>query len=390
MKKKILIAVGTLVALSLAGAIHMRKLITYEAIEAQSHFDQNVFESTLRIPVENTLYIMVLTDKLNGKMPDAARLYLEGELERAQKRLEYSLVKTHEMLQEEDAMKKANRIVKRAPDSNEMLILARVMEINSLPWENADKQFYSDMNLNKREADYKFYEYEIDKVINMVRVGAYKDTLIKSFEVPEVNHVDHDPGVVYLTFDDGVGNRSDELAQSLNELDVNATFYIVGNTIDELASDSAKDNQVVLNTMLELGHDLGSHTYSHPQLDKLDGTDLNNEVIAPKNLIEKATGYKPSSFRATYGRRSNKLLRVVSQNYAGNVNWNIDSQDWRENFSKELIKERVVRLTHLNNGGIILMHDVHDKTVEVAPIIAEILLDCGFEFKTVSQMEMDL
>ena len=100
---------------------------------------------------------------------------------------------------------------------------------------------------------------------------------------------------VCLTYDDGPGPNTINIARFLHSKGIAATFFVVGKY--------AFENEKILNELKELGHLIGNHTYTHPELrffTSVDG-DVQNEVINTNKIIEKYIDGKTIYFRAPYG-----------------------------------------------------------------------------------------
>ena len=140
-----------------------------------------------------------------------------------------------------------------------------------------------------------------------------------------------------------------------------------------------KDNFIKLVNSNNL---IGYHSNSHSNLIKLDKEKQYEEIVSSKKLIEKNYDIKIDYFRAPYGSRNNISTELINSAYKKHILWNIDSLDWQKDFTEDIIYERVIRLVHLYDGGIVLFHDNHLKTQNILEKVIISLQDSGFIFKS--------
>ncbi len=167
-------------------------------------------------------------------------------------------------------------------------------------------------------------------------------------------HGDEAPGLVAFTFDDGpkVGT-TDKVVDALLEYDVPATFFVVGHRLVGKRADGAR---ALLARMLEHGFQIGSHSYSHPDLRTVSGKRLTREIAHTSEVIEKLTGVPVELFRPPYGALDKESAGHVARGGMTTVQWSIDSLDWRAPKAERMRQALVAGIVR-ENGGVILMHD---------------------------------
>lgn len=182
--------------------------------------------------------------------------------------------------------------------------------------------------------------------------------------------------LVALTFDDGPhGKFTPELLDTLARENTVSTFYVVGRMVEE--------NPEVARRMVEEGHEIGNHTWSHPDLRKISDKKINEELKRTAKAIEEATGSLPYSTRPPYGAVNGRVLQSIPRQSKPVVMWTVDPQDWRKPGVQTVVK-RVVE--GCRPGAIILLHDIHKETIlAVGEIIRQIKMK-GYRFVTVSQI----
>lgn len=133
--------------------------------------------------------------------------------------------------------------------------------------------------------------------------------------------------------------------------------------------------------MVEAGHEVGNHSWSHVPLPRLSEPQIRAEITATNQAVARATGgYTPVVFRPPYGSFSPRVAAIVP--YAP-IRWNLDSDDWEAQSSAEII----ARVSRARAGMIILMHSFVGKSVRALPHIIRNLQAKGFTLVTVSQLQ---
>ena len=84
-------------------------------------------------------------------------------------------------------------------------------------------------------------------------------------------------------------------------------------------------------------------------------------------------------FRAPYGARNERVMTALNAHNMKSIMWNIDSRDWADPIPKS-IADRVLRTVGEEKRGILLFHDIHERTVEALPIILDALKAEGYQF----------
>lgn len=183
--------------------------------------------------------------------------------------------------------------------------------------------------------------------------------------------------VVALTFDDGPHPRNTpRLLDMLRERRLKATFYVIGNRV--------KTWPRIARRIAEEGHEIGNHSWSHPDLSRFSGAAVLKEIDATTMAIWNATGRPPVTFRPPYGsftRRQRGWLNA--QRNLPTVLWSVDPADWRRPGSS-VVAQRILSRSH--KGAIILSHDIHRGTIDAMPSVLDGLTRRGLRFVTVSQI----
>ncbi len=185
---------------------------------------------------------------------------------------------------------------------------------------------------------------------------------------------------IYLTFDDGPSQNTDEILDILKEYDVKATFFVLGKTDER----SVKAYQRIVAE----GHTLAMHSYSHKYDEIYESKEsFAEDLTMLQDYLYQITGIWPRFYRFP-GGSSNTVSKVDMQEFIAYLNekgityfdWNIASGDAVSGqLSKEAIVENCVTKLDSTNECMILMHDAAEKktTVEALPEIIQIIQDRG-------------
>jgi len=191
-------------------------------------------------------------------------------------------------------------------------------------------------------------------------------------EQQDTSELDYDKPVVALTFDDGPSKYTPEILEVLRENNSKATFFVVGSSVDNY-----KDT---LNQIINEGNEIGNHTYNHKDLTTVTNEELYKQVKGTDDLIYSATGYTPAIMRPPYGASDDELNKKILKPV---IKWSVDTRDW-ENRNTEMIVNEI--LENVQDGDIVLMHDLYESTAEAAKIVIPELVERGYQLVTVSEM----
>jgi peptidoglycan/xylan/chitin deacetylase (PgdA/CDA1 family) len=177
---------------------------------------------------------------------------------------------------------------------------------------------------------------------------------------------------VAVTFDDGPGDYTAEVLDALDSRRAAATFFLQGVNV-------ARHADAVTRMQAE-GHEIGNHTWNHPDLTKLTDPEIADQLARTSQAIQDASGQRPSTFRPPYGAVD---PRVLAQTDLPAILWTIDTNDWQLPDDDTLL-DRAVQQP--KPGAIILLHDVHENTARMTPAILDGLLGRGYTLVTVQQL----
>ena len=178
---------------------------------------------------------------------------------------------------------------------------------------------------------------------------------------------------IAFTFDDGPGEYTDELLDCLEQNNAHATFFMLGQNVGSWESEVQR--------MVDIGCEVGSHSWDHLNLYDLDMDAVAKEFSDTDAALEKACGQKASVARAPYGNWSDDIIATVQKPF---FTWSLDSLDWSY---KDVDKDyNEIMNGDLTDGSIILMHDIHEPSVQAAIKMIPELVQKGYKLMTVSEL----
>jgi len=180
-----------------------------------------------------------------------------------------------------------------------------------------------------------------------------------------------------MTFDDGPHPKNTpRLLDMLRQRNITATFYVIGNSVSNYPE--------IARRIVAEGHEIGNHTYDHPNLTKLSNAQVRSELNRTRDAIIRATGRKPRTMRPPYGALLTRQREMIHGEYGyPTILWDVDPLDWKRP-GVAVVKSRI--LSGTSSGSIVLAHDLHSSTVDAMPTTLDGLLAKGFRFVTVSQL----
>ena len=180
---------------------------------------------------------------------------------------------------------------------------------------------------------------------------------------------------IALTFDDGPGPYTEKLLDILDKYDAKATFFLIGSKVSGQAS--------VVRSIQARDHQLGNHSWSHPELPKLSVDQIAGEIDRTNEAIRQATGVKPSILRPPYGAVNGVVLEQLRLRNMSSILWSVDTRDWADRNS-QIVCSRAV--AGARPGAVILMHDIHQTSVNAVPCILNSLKQQGYSFVTIQRL----
>jgi peptidoglycan/xylan/chitin deacetylase (PgdA/CDA1 family) len=133
----------------------------------------------------------------------------------------------------------------------------------------------------------------------------------------------------------------------------------------------------------DFGHEIGTHSATHPYMSKLAEEDIIKELSSSTLAITEITGKKVEVFRPPYGDYDDLLIETAKNLGLFTIQWDVDSLDWK-NLSANEITNRVVK--KVKNGSIVLFHNQGLHTAEALPQIIKELKNKGYVFVPIGEL----
>lgn len=216
-------------------------------------------------------------------------------------------------------------------------------------YENAD-QFY---------ASYAYEQYRLASLFPRIT------SEIMKLDEREINGTEYKDKQFILTFDDGptsTGGYTDAIIAMLNKNGKTAVFFILETSLKQ------RNNKGI--STLYKNMTVGSHGREHKQHTKAevwqDLSLFNREATALSGVEN-----PKCCFRPPYGQRTLDFINYLDENGCELMLWNIDSQDWQKDMTAEDIADRLTSLMLMWRSGILLFHDVNNKSLTTLPLLWE-------------------
>lgn len=191
------------------------------------------------------------------------------------------------------------------------------------------------------------------------------------------------PGHVALTFDDGPSVYTKDLVDFLDSKQVHATFFVNGQNF--LTLNESAEAQEALKAAYQSGHQIASHTYSHQDLNTLDGDDFDREIVQLEQVVQDLIGVRPAFIRPPYGNANEDTVEKLENRGYSVIEWSTDSKDYETHDLGSEMENIRESITGDDEGYIILTHDVYDQTTtELAAAIIDYVHEKGLQFATVA------
>ncbi len=265
---------------------------------------------------------------------------------------------------------KENKIIENFIDLNiyKDIILERVKyKYKTNIYESIVRDNFS--NMSYKITDEGIYFYFNDSLFENLIYKVY--VFLANENTKEVFEENYDK-VIAFTFDDGPSNYTMEIVNALVLNNSKATFFELGNRM--------KYNQEIVKNVLNNKMEIGSHTYAHKNLNKLSESELDEEINSTNIIFNEITGENIKLLRPPYGN-TNEFVR--SRVNTPIITWSIDTNDWLYKDS-EYVYNHII--TNVQDGDIILMHDIYPETVEAVKKVLPYLVQIGYKVTTVSEL----
>jgi peptidoglycan/xylan/chitin deacetylase (PgdA/CDA1 family) len=191
------------------------------------------------------------------------------------------------------------------------------------------------------------------------------------------NIVNVDGPYIAMTFDDGPSDKlTPRLLKLLAAHHIHATFFVIGQNVIE--------HPEIVRQAFREGHEIGNHSWSHPNFAKLSDEKARAELQKTDDAIKEATGARPTLFRPPYGSLTARQKKWIHDQFGYHIFvWDFDTVVCKRP-GPTVVTNRITKETRA--GSIVLSHDIHPGTIDAMPATLDQLETKGFKFVTVSEL----
>ncbi len=201
-------------------------------------------------------------------------------------------------------------------------------------------------------------------------------TLSLNFFIPSKCKAITSKKLVALTFDDGPARYTENILDTLQKHNVQASFFCIGKNIP--------GNPLIMNRLKNEGHVIGNHSYSHGYWFDMSGAGkMLADMRQMDREVEKAVGLRPLLFRPPYGVMNPSLAQAIKKGGYTSIGWNIRSFDTRIK-DKQKLTSRIIG--QLKPGSIILLHDSMEITAAILPELIKEIESNGYTITRLDKM----
>jgi probable sporulation protein (polysaccharide deacetylase family) len=165
-----------------------------------------------------------------------------------------------------------------------------------------------------------------------------------------------------------------EMLAVLKKHQVKASFFLEGRWV--------KNNPELAKMIVSAGHEVGNHSYTHPDMKRINAAQTREQLLKTNEVIEAATGNKSIWFAPPSGSYRDETVKIAAELKMKTVMWTVDTIDWQKPTSDQLIN-RVI--TKIDNGSMVLMHPT-ESTAKSLDRLITLIEEKSLKIGTVSDL----
>ena len=224
------------------------------------------------------------------------------------------------------------------------------------------------------------------KTDNRTETATTEETKKDLWEIPDVDvsHIDPNNRLICFTFDDGPKTETSfkllKVFENFNKnnpsFEAHGTFFYVGNNINDMTKS-------IIEKAVEQKFQIGNHTLTHSHLENMTKEEILNEVNTPLNRLKEIIPIENALVRPPFGTTNSLVLDTID---APLINWttdpDLDALDWAGKTTDEIYNKIYKNAV---DGGIILMHEGYETSVEAVKRLLPDLMEKGFQVVTIHE-----
>lgn len=184
--------------------------------------------------------------------------------------------------------------------------------------------------------------------------------------------IDPKKKMIALTFDDGPGPYTKDIVKCLKKNNSTATFFVVGSRVNSYKG--------AVKEAYKAGCEIGNHSFNHSNLANLSKESVAKQMRDTDKRVKKITGKNTTVMRTPYGSTGGSAKSGVGKPI---ILWSIDTLDWKTRNKGKTVS---AVMGHVQDGDIVLMHDIHKETKAAALELIPKLRKQGYQLVTVSEL----
>ena len=213
--------------------------------------------------------------------------------------------------------------------------------------------------------------------ISAAYVGALPDTVsvVSGKRELPIYCVNRDDNKISISFDAAWGgDKTLGILDLLDEYNIKTTFFLVDIWTQKYPE--------LVKEIVARGHEIGNHSTSHPQMSKLNETQIAKELNTQADNVLAIAGVRPVLFRPPYGDYNNRVITTARAQGFVPIQWSVDSLDWKNRGAQEIIN----RATKVKSGDIVLFHNDSQYILDALPAVLKYYAENGDSVVPISEI----
>ena len=213
--------------------------------------------------------------------------------------------------------------------------------------------------------------------ISAAYVGALPDTVsvVSGKRELPIYCVNRDDNKISISFDAAWGgDKTLGILDLLDEYNIKTTFFLVDIWTQKYPE--------LVKEIVARGHEIGNHSTSHPQMSKLNETQIAKELNTQADNVLAIAGVRPVLFRPPYGDYNNRVITTARAQGFVPIQWSVDSLDWKNRGAQEIIN----RATKVKSGDIELFHNDSQYILDALPAVLKYYAENGYSVVPISEI----
>ena len=213
--------------------------------------------------------------------------------------------------------------------------------------------------------------------ISAAYVGALPDTVsvVSGKRELPIYCVNRDDNKISISFDAAWGgDKTLGILELLDEYNIKTTFFLVDIWTQKYPE--------LVKEIVARGHEIGNHSTSHPQMSKLNETQIAKELNTQADNVLAIAGVRPVLFRPPYGDYNSRVITTARAQGFVPIQWSVDSLDWKNRGAQEIIN----RATKVKSGDIVLFHNDSQYILDALPAVLKYYAENGYSVVPISEI----